>query len=455
MANELSLAGYGLPYWLDFDRPRFPALSSSMTADVAIVGSGIAGLKLARYLAGHQMSVVILEAQQVGSGASSRNQGTINHGPNLTYADCSRRYGRETARRFWNLGLENHRLIREQIAEFAIDCDYVQGGMTSLVRRDVPGWELREQSYRTDFEMLQADGFAVTWLDEQEAGAAGQGGHSIYSAGLRYETDGQFHSGRFVVGLAQGIARLRGVSIFEGVRVRRIVEAGRHVRLETDSHSVEAAAVFLATNALAPQFIPQLERSLRAERGQVLVTGPLTQRPCSGSFGTSLAWWRELPQADGSWRLLFGGGRTREEPDSLFPQFTADGRPNSLLESGGCSATSAHQHRLDTQLRILFPHLAEAPVSHRWGGLQSFTADDFPLIGCLDPPRKICGMVGFCGRGNCHSDVGAQFLAGRLAGVVSPVEREYGDLFDQYFRPDRSSANWGSWQSDPHNLATG
>ncbi|MEZ4616136.1 MAG: hypothetical protein R2867_11630 [Caldilineaceae bacterium] len=88
----------------------------------------------------------------------------------------------------------------------------------------------------------------------------------------------------------------------------------------------------MALNALAPQFVPDLAGGLRAERGQILVTEPLAERPCHGSFGTAMAWWRELPEADGRFRLLFGGGRAREEPDSLFPQFTTEQQPHPLLE---------------------------------------------------------------------------------------------------------------------------
>src|SRR5207244_13614447 len=65
------------------------------------------------------------------------------------------------------------------------------------------------------------------------------------------------------------------------------------------------------------------------------------------------------------------------------------------------------------QFATLFPNLAHVRVTHRWGGLQCFTADDLPVVGLLDPDRSIWGMAGFCGRGNCHSDVGAEFLAGR------------------------------------------
>jgi glycine/D-amino acid oxidase-like deaminating enzyme len=202
--------------------------------------------------------------------------------------------------------------------------------------------------------------------------------------------------------------------------------------------------VFLATNALAPQFVPPLAGAVRAERGQVLVTEPLRERPSRGSYGTFMAWWREIPEPDGRWRLLFGGGRRRDEPDSLFRQFDERGRTDVDLEREGFSHSDAHQRRLDEQFAILFPQLRGAKITHRWGGLQAFTADSLPLIGEFDPARRVHGMAGFCGRGNAHSDVGAQYLAGKVAGTPSPVERQFPRLFETLLKPDRRTAEWSA-----------
>ncbi|HVC99072.1 MAG TPA: FAD-dependent oxidoreductase [Pirellulales bacterium] len=435
---------YGLPYWLDFERPAFPTLEGDATADVAIIGAGIAGLKLARYLSRHGMSAIVLEGAKVGEGASGRNQGTINHSPNLGYSQCIRLHSRRIARDLWRLGLENHRLLREQIADYGIDCDYVSTGQTNLVRRDAAAWEDTLAAYLADYELLRDDGFDVAWIDERDARRVG--GSPLYAGGLHYAADAQFHSGKFVIGLARGVAREAGTRVVEGVRVERIERAGGETRVVAGGHSVTAPVVFLATNALAPRYAPTLERSLRAERGQVLVTEPLAERPCAGSFGTSLAWWREIREADGRFRLLFGGGRARDEPDSLFPQFQANGRPHPKLEIDGFSPSAEHQRRLDAQFATLFAQLAGTRITHRWGGLQSFTADDLPLVGQFDSERNLWGIAGFCGRGNCHSDVGTQFLAGRIAGATSDIERRFGYLFE-LMRPDRESARWRPWKS--------
>lgn len=440
-----ALDGYGLPYWLDLPRPRYPVLDGNLQADAVVIGAGICGLKIAHYLQQCGAKTVILEGQQVGEGASARNQGSVNYSANASYAECSQRYGRQQAQLIWQLGLENRRLIREQLAEYQIDCDYQEASYTFLARRDLPDCDKNLASYRRDYELLQEDGFAVDWLDE--TAAFQMTGNLLFAGGLSYRTDAQFHSGKYVVGLAQGVASRPTVSLYEQTRVQQIVRQGAITQIVTGHGTVSAPLVFLALNALAPQQVPDLEPALRAERGQVFVTAPLIERPCCGGFGTAMAWWREINEPDGRFRLLFGGGRKRDEPDSLFPQFTAAGHPHPLLESAGFSPSIAHQQRLDAEFARIFPHLVGVPITHRWGGLQSFTADDFPEVGLFDKTRQIYGAAGFCGRGNCYSDVAAAYVVRQALNQPTLLSDSFATLIEQIMPVRRPAAEWGAWLS--------
>ena len=73
---------------------------------------------------------------------------------------------------------------------------------------------------------------------------------------------------------------------------------------------------------------------------------------------------------------------------------------------------------------------------------QSFTADSLPQMGLIDEHRQIFAMAGFCGRGNCHSDVGAELLVAQATGTHSPLVDQYGHIMTELMQVGRTAANW-------------
>src|SRR5882762_9635665 len=62
------------------DRPTYPALDGSRSADVAIIGGGYTGLQAAYNLAKAGTDVVLIEAARIGDGASGRIGGQLGTG---------------------------------------------------------------------------------------------------------------------------------------------------------------------------------------------------------------------------------------------------------------------------------------------------------------------------------------------------------------------------------------
>lgn len=55
----------------------YPALAGQVDTDVCVIGAGYTGLSTALHLLEHGFKVTVLEAAQVGFGASGRNDGQI------------------------------------------------------------------------------------------------------------------------------------------------------------------------------------------------------------------------------------------------------------------------------------------------------------------------------------------------------------------------------------------
>src|ERR1700751_5167965 len=73
-----------IPYWWEAYTPTAGDLGDvPREARVAIVGGGYAGLSTALELAKHSIDAVVLEANELGFGASTRNGGAVSGGGNI------------------------------------------------------------------------------------------------------------------------------------------------------------------------------------------------------------------------------------------------------------------------------------------------------------------------------------------------------------------------------------
>ncbi|MDP3835386.1 MAG: FAD-binding oxidoreductase, partial [Hydrogenophaga sp.] len=115
-------------YEASVQRPEaLPPLQEALQADAVVVGAGFAGLSAALELAQRGLSVVVLEADRIGSGASGRNGGQAIVGYASGQGPFEAQLGAADARRAWDMSLEAIDLIDARIAAHGIECDRVHG----------------------------------------------------------------------------------------------------------------------------------------------------------------------------------------------------------------------------------------------------------------------------------------------------------------------------------------
>ena len=79
-----------------------PLLKDTHT-QVVIVGGGMAGLSAAQSFAALGKKVVLLEQYYCGAGASGKSSGFITPNAELSLHDFDLRYGKDAAKRIWDL----------------------------------------------------------------------------------------------------------------------------------------------------------------------------------------------------------------------------------------------------------------------------------------------------------------------------------------------------------------
>lgn len=77
----------------------YPRLAGHAVADVAIIGGGYTGLSAALHLAERGASVIVLEANEPGWGASGRNGGQVIPGLKYDPPELLAKFGPELGRR--------------------------------------------------------------------------------------------------------------------------------------------------------------------------------------------------------------------------------------------------------------------------------------------------------------------------------------------------------------------
>ena len=394
--RRLSLWWDGLPGPLQVR----PALDGDTRVDVAVVGGGLTGLWTAYYLsqADPGLSITVLERDVVGFGASGRNGGWCSALFSVSEGTLDKRCGPGSGRA-QRLAMEaTVREVGRVVAAEGIDCGFHQGGTVVLARTAA-------QLERTRAEVAEArargiDESGLAFLSPAEA--RDRVGATDVLGGTFTPHCAAVDPARLIRGLAEVVER-RGVRIVEQTEVTALAPGV----VTTARGTVRARSVVRATEGYT-RTLPGHERDVIPVYSLMIATEPLPE-----------AFWAETGLAD---RETFADHRHLV----IYGQRTEDGR----LAFGGRGAPyhfgstiRAEYDRDDTvhealrrTLVELFPALAGAAVTHRWGGPLGITRDWFSSVG-MDPATRMAWAGGYVGDGLSTTNLAGRTLADLITGA--------------------------------------
>lgn len=372
-------------------RPH-PPLSGRERADVCVVGAGYAGLSAALELAARGYSVVVLEAQRIGWGASGRNGGQVIVGFG---ADGERAIERQLslgdARRAWDVSVEGLRLLADRIGRYGIDCDYTPGYMTVATRaRKVEALEKWMRGVADRYA------YPLEWVGEDKIGE--WIASERFLAGVYDAHSGHMHPLKYCLGLAAA-ARSLGVRIYEN-SAASVVRYGPQASVGTAQGDIVCKFVVLAGNvyldeygnALAPQVSARImpvgtymiaTEPMSAERAEML----MPSRPAVSDNNFALDYFRI--GADN--RLLFGAGESY-----------SGATPRRLVQ------------RMRERMLAVFPQLRDVNITHAWGGFVDISMNRAPDFGRIG--NNVYYLQGFSGHGLAMSGMAGKLVAEAIAG---------------------------------------
>ena len=393
---------------------RYPALQGDAECDVAVVGGGLAGLSAAIELADRGFSVRLLEAHEVGFGASGRNGGQAIHGLACDQDTIEAQLGLAEARRVFDMTLEALDLIRQRLARFQIDADWRDGYLgvatsPGKARALLAGADHLQAAYGYPLQRI-ARAELPRWIASPR-----------YHAAVHDARSGHLHPLKYTLGLARAAASL-GVLLHEGSAVTALQPGPRPV-LHTAQGRLTARQVLLAGNVYLQGLAPALRPRIMPVGTYIVASAPvapaLVQQliPCGAAVcdnNVVLDYFR----FSADHRLLFGG---RVSYSTATPMNLA--------------------HSMRQRLVATFPALAEVPVTHAWGGFVDITMNRAPDFGRLPQAPQVYYLQGFSGHGLALTGLAGRLVAEAMAGDAS--------RFDTFARLRHRPFPGGRWLRTP------
>ncbi len=388
--------------------PETAPLAGALKADVVVIGAGYTGLSCALHLAEAGTQVVVLEAGEIGEGASGRNNGQVI--PTLSRAEPG-----ELDEGFAKLVCDSASFTFDLIRSRGMQCEAVQNGWVQPAHtpRRLRVTERRAREWGllgAPVEMLDRDGIErVT-------------GSRFWHGGWVNKTGGKLNPLAYCRELAR-CAIAAGVVVHTQSRAAHIERAGLRWRVLCENGSVTAERVVVATHATTPRGLwPGLAQSVFPVRSYQMATAP-------------------IPPEQRETVLPFDHACSDTQGDLHFFRWDANGR----LVTGGALAVgwdweARQRERIGRRVSAVFPRIGVPVFDYLWYGHVGITLDRKPHVHELGP--GVLAWLGCNGRGvGLAGAIGAQFaracLGTPLAELplpVTPLAPAPGHALAKHFR---------------------
>src|SRR5262245_13738399 len=379
-----------------------PPLTHDASADICVVGAGIAGLTTSYLLAREGRTVIVIDAGRVGGGQTSVTSAHLSYVPDRSFKEILRLHGPDGA----HLARESHAIAIDRIEaicrEEQVSCRFERLNGHLFIARGK-----RASTLDDELDAARVAGASVERFSEP--GACGLTSGPC----LRFARQAQFHPLEYLAGLAAAFER-RGGRIFSGTTAVEVRASSDALVKTAAGHKIRAGAVVVATNA---PFNDLVAIHTKQAPYHTYVIGARTP---PGSVASELYWDLEEPYHYARLQRVTErelGGDNDDAVDILI----VGGEDH---KAGQAQDADARFERLEHWMRGHF-HSAGA-VEFRWSGQVMETVDGIAHIGRnpLDGDNVYI-ITGDCGMGLTHGTIGGMLVTDMILRRPNPWSELY------------------------------
>ncbi|MDQ3076860.1 MAG: FAD-binding oxidoreductase [bacterium] len=339
-------------------------LEGEVSADIVVVGGGIAGLSCAQRFRDAGKDVIIVEKDFCGAGASGKSSGFITPDSEIELGSLIANHGPEKAKEIWEFVCSGVEKIRSNIKQYHIECDYqVQDSL--FIANDSAG-VLHVGTEHKSRRSLSYDSILY------DSGSISQViGSEKYKAGVRYPSTFGMNSYLYCQGMREILIK-SGVRIYENTRVLKIHSEG----VETNNGYVHAPHIIVCGDRFIPE-LGVLKKEIYHVQTFLGISKPLTDAKIKEIFPENrmMVWDTDLIynyfRVTGDNRLLLGGG------DIVYTY------AHSIS-----SNTKRFKRRLTAYFKKKFPKV-DIDLEYTWAGMLGVSKDLLPIMGADDHMKNV------------------------------------------------------------------
>ena len=389
--------------WVEMLAPRVgkPALESAITADVAIIGAGFAGLCAARQLVRRDptLKVVLLEAEVIGEGASGRNSGFIIDLPHEVSAQGLGGGSLDRARR----DIKMYRTAIDMGREMAEQHGWGREVFDPCGRFSVARGPQGDEHILSYGKQLDALGEPYELLNTQQIGDVT--GSPAYTSGMFMPGTVMIQPADYVRHFADALEE--PVKVYERTPALSFNQVGGSWVIKTPRGVVTAAKIILANNGHAQSF-----GFFKGELLHVFTYASLTERFDPARLAGQRTWAATpaLPMGTTVRRISDG------DADRILVRWRYTYNPSITIgDSQVNSAGRVHDEKFLTR----FPTLQGLRMEHRWGGPMALTWNSVPAFG--EVAQNVFAACGCNGLGASKSSAAGIAAADKALGIGSEM----------------------------------